>query len=70
MKSLIKICAHHTLFPTSLKIELHDHPSDNVLYRGGFGDVSKRNHQGLEVAVKTLRTCTTGDMQAITRVSC
>ena len=68
--SLYKICAHYAMFPTSLRIELHDNPTKVVLYRGGFGDVSKRCYQGREVAVKTLRICTPGDLQTITHVGC
>ena len=56
------------MFPTSLRIELHDNPTKVALYRGGFGDVSRRNYQGREVAVKTLRVSTTSDLQTITHV--
>jgi hypothetical protein len=58
------------MFPTSLKIELHDNPTKAVLYRGGFGDVSRRHYRGREVAVKTLRICTTSDLQTIIHVGC
>ena len=70
MKSLYKICARHTLFPTSLRITLCDNPNGVILFRGGFGDVSKRRYQEREVAVKTLRTYCTTDVQSITAVSC
>ena len=56
------------MFPTSLRIELHDNPTKVVLYRGGFGDVSRRYYQGREVAVKTLRVSTTSDLQMIAHV--
>lgn len=65
---LYKICAHHARFPTSLRVELCDNPTEVVLYRGGFGDVSKREYHGREVAVKTLRIYTTSDLQIAIRV--
>ena len=68
MRSLYKMCARHTLFPTSLRITLCDDPTNVVLFRGGFGDVSKRIYEGRDVAVKTLRTYSTSDFQTIIRV--
>ena len=68
--SLREMCAQYALFPSSLKIELCDNPTDVVLHHGEFGDVSKRNYQGREVAVKTLKTCTASDLQAIIHVRC
>ena len=55
MKGLYKMCAHHMLFPASLKVELPYNPTEVVLHHGGFGDVSKHDYQGQAVAVKTLR---------------
>ena len=37
--------------------------------RGGFGDVWKREYEGMEVAVKVLKTYANSDLQKITRVS-
>jgi len=68
MKMLYKACARHALFPTTLRIELCDNPDGVVLYRGGYGDVSKREYQGREVAVKRLRIYATSDLQKIIRV--
>ena len=68
MRSLYKICARHTLFPTSLRITLCDDPTDVVLFRGGFGDVSKRIYEGREVAVKMLRAYSNRDLQTMIRV--
>ena len=68
MRSLYKMCARHTLIPTSLRITLCDDPTNIVLFRGGFGDVSKRIYEEQEVAVKTLRTYSTSDLQTIIRV--
>ena len=68
MKLLYKICARHTLYPTSLRITLCDNPSEVVLFQGGFGDVSRRKYQEQEVAVKKLRTYSTSDLQMIIHV--
>ena len=68
LKLLYNTCARSALFPTSLKIELCDNSEGVVMYRGGFGDVSKREYQGREVAVKMLRTYAASDPQKITRV--
>ena len=63
------MCAINALLPRSLQIELCDDPTSVVLYRGGFGDVSKRRYQGRDIAVKVLRTYANTDIQKITRVS-
>ena len=68
VKMLYKTCARNALFPRSLRIELCDNPDNTVLYRGGFGDVSKREYQGREVAVKRLRIYDTSDLQKVVRV--
>ena len=68
MRILYRTCARHTLLPRSLKIELCDNPDNVVLYRGGFGDISKRKYQGREVAVKRLRIYDTSDLQKVIRV--
>ena len=69
LKSLYKMCAGHTLFPSALKIELCDSPTGDPHCRGGFGDIWKREHQGQQVAVKVLRTYANSNLQKITRVS-
>ena len=38
------------------------------MYRGGFADVWKYQHQGREVAVKVLRVYATSDLEVIIRV--
>ena len=63
------MCASHTLLPGSLQIELCDNPTSVALYRGGYGDVYKREYEGQEVAVKALRIYVSSDLQKITRVS-
>ena len=68
MKILYKTCARNALFPGSLRIELCDNPDSVVLYHGGYGDVSKREYQGREVAVKRLRMGGTSDLQKVIRV--
>ena len=64
------MCSRHALYPTSLKIELHDIQTDGVISPGGSANVLKHNHQGREVAVKTLRISISTDLQAITHVGC
>ena len=46
-----------------------DNPTGVALYRGGFGDVWKREYRGQEVAVKVVRTYANSDLKKITRVS-
>lgn len=69
MKSLYKTCARHSLLPGSLQIGLCYDPAGVPHCRGGYADVWKGEHHGLEVAVKVLRTYTTSDLEKITRVS-
>ena len=69
MKSLYKMCAGRTLLPRSLHFELPEDPVGVVVYRGGFGDVLKREHRGREVAVKALRVYDNNLRQDITNVS-
>jgi len=68
VEMLYKTCAHHAVFPGSLRIELCDNPDSVVLYHGGYGDVSKHEYQGRGVAVKRLRIDDTSDLQKIIRV--
>ena len=68
MKSLYKTCAGHTLLPGLLHFELHDDPMDVTVCQGGFGDVSKREYRGQEVAVKVLRAQKGGSLQVMTSV--
>ena len=69
MKSLYKMCARRTLLPGSLYFELPEDPVGVVVYRGGFGDVLKREHRGREVAVKALRVYDNNLRQDIADVS-
>ena len=69
VKSLYKMCARHSLLPGSLRIELCYNQAAVPHSRGGFADVWKSEHRGLEVAVKALRTSSQSDLQRITNVS-
>jgi len=70
MKLLYRTCARHSLLPGSLQIEVCYDPAAIPHSRGGFADVWKGEYQGLEVAVKVLRTDKRSDLQKIARVSC
>ena len=63
------MCSGCILLPRSLQIELCDNPTGPVVYRGGYGEVSKREYEGQEVAVKVLKTYADSDLQKIARVS-
>ena len=63
------MCASCILLPRSLQIELCENPTGFALYRGGYGDVFRREHEGQEVAVKVLRTYVNSDSRKIARVS-
>ncbi|KAF9780764.1 kinase-like domain-containing protein [Thelephora terrestris] len=54
VKSLYKMCARHTLLPSSLRFELPGGPMGEVKYRCGSADVLKRECGGREVAIKAL----------------
>lgn len=69
MKLLYKICTHYSLLPKSLQIELCYNPAGIVHCRGGFVDVWKGNHHGLDVAVKVLRIYLNSDLEKISQVS-
>ena len=62
------VCGRHALLPKSLHIPLCYDRSDTPLYRGGFGDVWKGEHQGRHVAVKVLKVYSTSDFDKITKV--
>ena len=68
LQSLNEMCAHRSLIPTALRVELPDHPTDVIRYRGGTAVVLKQNYQGKEVAVKTLRTSASSDSRIIVNV--
>lgn len=67
--ALCKLCGYRALLPRSLQIPVCYNRSENPLYRGGFADVWKGEHQGRKVAVKVLRVYSTSDFFKITSVS-
>lgn len=69
VKLLYRMCAHHSLLPRSLQIELSYNPADVPHARGGSADVWKGQYHDLEVGVKVLKTYATSDLQKITHVS-
>ncbi|KAF9643932.1 kinase-like protein [Thelephora ganbajun] len=69
VKPLYKMCAGHTLLPTSLYFELPDYNVDDVRYHGGFADVVTCEYRGREVAVKALRVYN-NDSQGIIHIFC
>jgi hypothetical protein len=52
----------------SLQVPLCYNRLGTPLYRGGYADVWKGEHQGRSVAVKVLRIYSTSDFDKITRV--
>jgi len=68
LSALCKICGRQALLPRSLRIPLCYDRSDTPLYRGGFADVWKGEHQGRQVAVKVLRVYSTSDFYKVTSV--
>lgn len=69
VKMLYKMCARHALVPGSLHVELPENSVGVVMYRGGFGDVLRREYHGREVAVKALRVYSNSPWQETTNVS-
>jgi len=67
---LCKLCGRRALLPNSLQIPLCYDQSDTPLYRGGFAEVWKGEHQGRQVAVKVLRVYSTSDFEKIASRFC
>jgi hypothetical protein len=65
---LCRICGRQALLPMTLQVPLCYNRSDTPLYRGGYADVWKGEHQGRSVAVKVLRVYSTSDFDKITSV--
>ena len=68
LNTLCRICGREALLPRSVQIPLCYNRSDTPLYRGGYADVWKGEHQGRKVAVKVLGIYLTSDFNKITRV--
>ena len=65
---LRKICSHHTLIPRSIQIPLCYNRTEDPRYQGGFAEVWKGQHEGIEVAVKVLKVFESSDLVKIKRV--
>ena len=65
---LCKICGHHALIPRSIQIPLCYNRTGAPRYQGGFAEVWKGEHEGVEVAVKVLKVFMTSDLTKIMRV--
>ena len=68
LSTLCKLCGSQALLPTTLQIPLCFNQSDNPLYRGGYADVWKGEHQDRKVAVKVLRVYSISDFDKIISV--
>ena len=68
MRSLYKICGRQALLPKSLAIPLCYDPSGVPQCRGGYANVWKGQHDGHEVAVKTLRVYQKSDLEGVRKV--
>ena len=68
LATLCKICSHHALIPRPIQIPLCYDRTEAPRYRGGFAEVWKGEHEGIEVAVKVLKVFVTSDLAKITRV--
>ena len=69
LRRLYRTCGFHGILPKRLKVPAcYDH---NVypLYKGGFADVWKGEHDGREVAVKVIRTYSRKNLKKIIGVS-
>ena len=70
LSTLCKMCGHQALLPRSLQIPICYNRLGFPKYSGGFADVWKGEHQGLQVAVKVLRVYSTSDFNKIINVGC
>ena len=66
--TLCKICTHHALIPQSIQIPLCYNRAEDPRYRGGFAEVWKGEHEGIEVAVKVLKVSVMSDLVKIRKV--
>lgn len=69
LKQLYKACGYHLLIPKSLRVPICYNRANFPLYRGGYADVWKGEHDGREVAVKVIRTYSDGDLRKVVSVS-
>ena len=69
LEFLYKACRRNNLVPRSIQIKFPCDLTGVAWNSGGFADVFKSEHRGLEVAVKVLRVSPNSDLEKITRVS-
>ena len=65
LRQLYRICGYHALLPKTLQIPFCYDRTSFPLYRGGYADVWKGTHHGLDVAVKVIRIYSNSDLQKI-----
>ena len=68
LNRLCKTCSRHRVIPTSMHIPDCSEGSVEV-ESGGFADISRGTYQGLQVAIKVVRTYVTSDLDTIRSVS-
>ena len=68
LATLCRICSRHASIPGSIQVPLCYNRAEAPRYQGGFAEVWKGEHQGVEVAVKVLKVFVTSDLLKITRV--
>ena len=68
LATLCKLCSHHVLVPRSIQIPLCYNRTEAPRYQGGFAEVWKGEHEGIEVAAKVLKVFATSDLVKIRRV--
>ena len=67
---LSKLCGLRCLIPSSLQIPPCYSRLEPPLYRGGYADIWKGQHNGQQVAAKTLVVYATSDIGRIMKVGC
>ena len=69
LATLCTICCHHVLIPRSIQIPLCYNRMEAPQDEGGFAQVWKGKHEGMEVAAKVLRVTTmASDLTKIKKV--
>ncbi|KAF9642057.1 kinase-like protein, partial [Thelephora ganbajun] len=70
LRYLYRFCGSQALLPKSLQIPLCCNLAEPAHYPGGFADVWKGQHNGLNVAVKVLKVYTKDNFEKIRRGFC
>ena len=68
LRLLRETCGYHAFLPRALQITACYDQTSNAVYKGGFADVWKGEHQGQGVAVKVIRTYSDDELQKIINV--